>query len=76
MRFMKCPSCGSEEIRAAECLELYYELTEDDRPGDLINGEDIFEGPGRYYFHCEECDHRWDLDGSPLVSPSAVPDRL
>lgn len=71
---MNCPSCGSLETRTAECLELIYELADDGTPGDLINGDDIFEGPGDFYYLCADCWHRWARDGSPLVEPTAVPE--
>jgi hypothetical protein len=70
---MKCPSCGSEDIRAAECLELVYDLGEDGEPGELINGHEIFEPPGDCYYLCAECDRRWDLDGTVRMMPAAVP---
>ncbi|MBI4916074.1 MAG: hypothetical protein HY825_09530 [Acidobacteria bacterium] len=72
---MNCPSCASLEVRVAECLELIYELADDGTPADLINGEDISDGPGDFYYLCADCWHRWSRDGSPLVEPTAVPKR-
>jgi hypothetical protein len=70
---MKCPFCGSDEVRAAECLELVYEVGEDGEPADLVNGHEVFEAPGEFYYLCAECDVRWDSDGAELMAPSAMP---
>jgi len=72
---MKCPICGSEDVRAAECLELVYEVGEDGEPADLVNGHEIFEAPGAFYYLCAECEHRWDLLGTALMVPAALPAR-
>ena len=72
---MKCPACGSDEVRFGECRELVYHLGEDGEPGELINGHEIFEAPGGCYYLCAECDHRWDLDGTVLMVPAALPAR-
>ena len=73
---MTCPECGSDEIRAAECIELVYDIDETAEPADLVNSDEVFDPPGDYYFWCVECDHRWDRDGCALQGPSVIPQPL
>ena len=75
---ISCPACHSEEVRAADCYEFVFEVGPDGRPADLINAEDVLDGPidDQFYYLCMECDHRWDLHGAALQVPSSVPTRI
>ena len=75
---MRCPVCKSEEVCAAECYEIVYELGPDGDPRDLIDAADLLAEPcgEQFYYLCEECDCRWRLDGATLGPPTAIPPRI